>query len=733
MAENFEVLEGSNFELKLAGGLANSNFEFATGLQKNEKSLSAPTEDKEESTSSLKIDLALGQDQADDDSLPNANHISFGSLSQMFPQVSEKNETLVSGAQNNSGVEFIGDSVRDSASDFTPLAASTELSDDPSSVGNMPKSGDIKIDSLLHGEKWKTPTITYSFFDDAKGGPYYSNKYKNVREITGTMKSYLRHILEKVIEPLIKVDFVEVNDTKKNYGQIRYFFSTTPSVASTTYLSSSTDTAGDVKFNPKYTKDYEKGPGSYRYETLIHETLHALGMKHPGNYNGSSTGGQDGPFLANNLDHSGNSVLSYNRFSSDTPHNGVITPMTHDIKALQYLYGAKTHEAGDTVYKFESVSGYTVGGNFFGSRTQNIKQTIWDSAGIDKYDLSELDYHKSGYRFDLTDGGWITTQDAYMSASYTARGNNKRYKATALGTKTAFGATIEDLVASTSDDTIIANKAANTFSGYGAGKKAGNDIIIGANQSDTLDLSAYKSSDVTQINRGKDLVLDLGGNGSVTLTDYFAVGKDKRINILFDGANPTPVDPPTGPSPTDKTLVGTASDDRLVGAGGDDTIKGLAGNDTLFGKAGIDKLWGGGGNDNMHGGGGRDTIYGGGGNDIIHAGGGNDTINGGDGVDVLTGGFGADKFVYERINKHNKGDTITDFELSKDKFDLSTIFSDAKYGSTDVFGDYIQIMGVGTDTQIKVDRLGDTGNQFKTVATLTGVDAKSLNASHFVV
>ena len=102
---------------------------------------------------------------------------------------------------------------------------------------NVAKSGDLRVDALLHRHKWTTPTITYSFFDDEKGGPYYNSKYKGIKEITGTMKSYLRHILEDVIEPLINVDFVEVQDTKDNYGQIRYMFSTSTTSASTTKLS----------------------------------------------------------------------------------------------------------------------------------------------------------------------------------------------------------------------------------------------------------------------------------------------------------------------------------------------------------------------------------------------------------------------------------------------------------------------------------------------------------------
>ena len=417
---------------------------------------------------------------------------------------------------------------------------------------NVAKSGDLRVDALLHRHKWTTPTITYSFFDDEKGGPYYNSKYKGIKEITGTMKSYLRHILEDVIEPLINVDFVEVQDTKDNYGQIRYMFSTSTTSASTTKLShdkvsSKDDSAGDVRFSPGETKNFEEGPGAYRYESLIHETLHALGMKHPGDYN--KTGGtQDPPFLASKYDNSANSVLSYNRLKALNPNKGAITPMTYDILALQYLYGAKAHEAGDTTYKFKSVYGYTVGNKFFGNRKREIKQTLWDSGGNDTFDFSGLAFNKSGYRLDLTDGGWITTKRAYQATSYKAEGDGKKYKTTAYGTKSAIRATIENLVNSTSDDTIIANSAANIFSGYNPNTKTGNDTIINSNGRDQLDLSGYKSANVTQTSRGKNLVLKLGNNGSITVNNYYAANKNDRLQILMDGTRPTPTTPtPGGP------------------------------------------------------------------------------------------------------------------------------------------------------------------------------------------
>ena len=329
---------------------------------------------------------------------------------------------------------------------------------------------------------------------------------------------------------------MEVSDKGKNYGQIRYMFSNNPSSAYTKSMSNGSPLAGDIHFNPKLTKDFESGPGAHRYETLIHETLHALGLKHPGNYN--SAGSQKGPFLPHPQDNSAYSILSYNRLKS--LGKGAITPMSYDILALQHLYGAKSHNVGNTTYNFETVYGYTIGNSFFGKKTGEIKQTIWDSDGKqDTLNFSQMAAHRQGYYINLKEGGWITTQDAYESTAYQAYDNKKTYKTTAFGTTLAYNMTIENVVNSSSDDKITLNQAANTISGYKAGKKAGNDIIIGANKKDTLDLSSYKSSDVTQTTRGKDLVINLGKDGSITLKNYQSAN---GVNILWDDAKP-PVDP----------------------------------------------------------------------------------------------------------------------------------------------------------------------------------------------
>ena len=236
---------------------------------------------------------------------------------------------------------------------------------------------------------------------------------------------------------------------RTSYGDIRYMFSDVSSGSA--YVkrmkTSNAPTGGDVHLSPK--KGFGSGIGSYRFETLIHETMHALGMKHPGNYNTAGEGVP--PYLDENVDHGFNSLLSYNR-----PYSKAITPMTYDIKALQYLYGAKLHEDGDSTYKFDTVNSYTVGGKSFGSNISTLKQTIWDSGGVDTLDFSNLSLSADqDYRFDLREGGILTTGEAYNGITYRHRVSDKAYTTHAYGTKLAYGVTIENLIGTGGNDQVI--------------------------------------------------------------------------------------------------------------------------------------------------------------------------------------------------------------------------------------------------------------------------------------
>lgn len=560
-------------------------------------------------------------------------------------------------------------------------------------------TGDNQIDALLSNWQWSGNTITYSFFD---GGSYYGSQ-TGVSEVSDAVKNSVRNILENYIEPLINVNFVEVSDAGSNYGQIRYMASNGPGYAYAYYPFSSTNPlAGDVHLNPNYdhsanSNGFQGGIGTHGFMALVHETLHALGLKHPGNYNGGSTGTP--PFLPFNEDNTTNTVMTYN-FTG----NSAATPMPFDLKALQHLYGARTHNAGNTTYSFDSVHGFSDGSDYWGSAATRTKVTIWDSSGVDTLDFSGLAANSSGYHFDLREGGMLTTQDAYNGTSYTARGDSSGtiYYTSTYGTALAYNMTIENAIGSSSNDRIYGNDAANNLRG-GAGDDylqgyGGNDSLYGESGNDTLD--GWTGDDYLNGGLGNDYLLGYSGDDSL----YGGTGAD----TLVGEGNDDYLNGGSG----DDTLYGGSGDDALYGGSGDDALYGGSGDDTyvvdstgdtvteysnsgidtvessisyslgnhlenltltgsayygygnsldnemignsannyLWGSSGDDSLYGNDGNDTLSGGLGDDMLNGGSGDDSLYGSSGDDTLDGGSGDDYMSGYWGDDTYVVDSSN-----------------------------------------------------------------------------------
>ncbi len=181
------------------------------------------------------------------------------------------------------------------------------------------------------------------------------------------------------------------------------------------------------------------------------------------------------------------------------------------------------------------------------------------------------------------------------------------------------------------------------------------------------------------------------------------------------------------------SLVGNDGDNKLSGTDGNDTILGKGGNDTLAGKKGSDRLEGGAGQDTLTGDAGNDDLWGGEGNDKLNGGDGDDRLVGGKGKDRLVGGAGSDYFAYEGVQ--DKGDTITDFDPTKDKIDLRTIMAGSAYrNSNNKFSDFIQLKQVGADTAVRLDMDGNAkSGGFDNLILLQKIDASRLSANSFIV
>ncbi len=412
-------------------------------------------------------------------------------------------------------------------------------------------SGNPAIDALLNTNHayWNTSAnggvITYSFYTSGSGS-YTGNE--TVSEVSPLVKNNVRAILSS-IESFINIQFVEVADSATSCGAIRYLYSDGKSSASSAAYSfyaygyyPGAGIGGDVHLNPNQASSFEGGAGTYGYTALLHETLHTLGLKHPGNYNVGGTG--EGPFLSPGDDNLTNTVMTYNNGAGDTGYYGreAVTLMPYDIRALQYLYGSRDTNANATTYTFNTVYSYSIGSQFFGSTTLESKQSIWDAGGVDTLDFSGLSA-ASSYRFDLNPGGILTTQSSYNKSTYYDYGQDSQpadgipqetqYVTSDFGTSIAYGTMIENLINSHGNDDIIANAASNVFKGYTFGTFTGNDIIESSSAADVVELAGYTLSDLVTTVSGSNLTIGLGSFGSIQVQNYY--GTNGSLRVLVGG------------------------------------------------------------------------------------------------------------------------------------------------------------------------------------------------------
>ncbi|MFV7669606.1 retention module-containing protein [Shewanella algae] len=128
-----------------------------------------------------------------------------------------------------------------------------------------------------------------------------------------------------------------------------------------------------------------------------------------------------------------------------------------------------------------------------------------------------------------------------------------------------------------------------------------------------------------------------------------------------------------------------------------------------------DIIRGGDGSDILFGQGGNDELYGGNGNDMLFGGNGNDLLVGSNGDDRLTGGQGVDTFSWKAGETGT--DHITDFELNKDKLDLSELLLGEEHNSLE---QYFEFSVADGNTTISID--ADLDGEFDQHIVLDGVD-----------
>ncbi len=443
-------------------------------------------------------------------------------------------------------------------------------------------------------------------------------------------------------------------------------------------------------------------PGDSNPRKLMHEALHALGLAHPGNYDGDSA-----PDYETGAEYQQDSrqytVMSYwdpSETGADHLAGGIPafagTPLLHDIAALQKLYGANMEtRSGNTVYGFNSTAGRAAYDIALNPRPVF---SIWDAGGVDTLDLSGF---ATASRIDLQEGAFSDAGDMTANISI------------------AYGVTVENAIGGAGADTLTGNAAANALSGGG-----GNDVLDGGSGSDRLDGGAGADSmyggmgdDRYVVNNAGDKAVEssaVGGIDTVLSSITLSLAANIENLVLTGGAA--------------LNGKGNGLANAITGNAAVNSLNGGDGNDVLNGGAGDDILTGGNGNDSFivdssgdkvieaSAGGGTDTVRsslawklgdfveklvltgtaavngtgnalansltgnsaanslsGGAGNDILDGGAGNDRLTGNGGADRLKGGGGYDAFIFNSRPSASNADAILDYYAPSDSILLSRL------------------------------------------------------------
>jgi serralysin len=376
------------------------------------------------------------------------------------------------------------------------------------------------VDALISGAKWDVTALTYSFPSFASDYPDYgtgSEPYNNFHPLNFAQQNAVRSALGKLSD-FSDLSFTEVTGNRSG-AMLRYAMSDEPDTAYAFYPAGNFPLGGDAWF--RYSGSIYSSPvlGNYAFLTFMHETGHALGLKH----------GQEFPYaLSPDQDTLEYSIMTYRGYAGapldgyrNEPFGYPQSYMMYDIAALQKMYGADfTFNSGDSVYRWDANSGQmSINGVGQASPGANrVFLTTWDGGGNDTYDLSN---YSTGVTLDLRPGEWTTTsqvQLANLGSGHYARGN----VANSLLFNDDPRSLIENGIGGSGADLLIANQAANHLTGNGGADTfrwvAASDSRPGGsadtiddfqNGFDHIDLSAIDADSRTAFN---DAFHWIGGN-----------------------------------------------------------------------------------------------------------------------------------------------------------------------------------------------------------------------------
>lgn len=328
-------------------------------------------------------------------------------------------------------------------------------------------------------------------------------------------------------------------------------------------------------------------PGSYAYETMLHELGHALGLKHP----------FEGPVrLRPAFDTEDNTLMSYtSNGRGDTAYARL------DVDALSEIYG---RPAGRDWH-----ASYVASRDMVVLRTGAAADNV--SAGI---------FPDVGFEVRAGAGNDRLTAGAGASRLFGEDGNDRFFDV------------------NPGDLGSPLRTAAYFFSGG-----AGNDTVTTLGENATVDGGAG----FDRVILVDDAVVALGAASTpdLRLRNVEELITSDAGALVFGSRDPDRV---YGGAGRDTVYAGDGDDLLWLGAGAD-TVYGSWGRDRLSGDEGADTLFGGADVDALYGGDGNDSLDGGTGADQLRGGAGRDLLAGGDGS-VIAGGVDRDRFEITAIS-----------------------------------------------------------------------------------